>query len=287
MSYPYYPGCSLHSTACEYDISLKAVSDILGIELKEVKKWICCGASSAHQTSHLLALSLPAKNLAEVEKDNITEVLVPCAACYARFKNAKYELDNDPELLQDIREIISYPFENKVKILHPLEVLSNGMSTKIKQYVKKDLSKIKMVCYYGCLLTRPPKVMQFDTCEYPVSMDEILKDAGVEVLDWSYKTSCCGAALSLTKTEIILKLINDIFENAIDVGADAIVVACPLCHSNLDMRQDDTNKLFNRNFDIPIMYFTQVLGLAFGIKPEELSLNTHLVETDELLRKID
>ena len=144
-----------------------------------------------------------------------------------------------------------------------------------------------MVCYYGCLLTRPPKVMQFDTCEYPVSMDEILKDAGVEVLDWSYKTSCCGAALSLTKTEIILKLINDIFENAIDVGADAIVVACPLCHSNLDMRQDDTNKLFNRNFDIPIMYFTQVLGLAFGIKPEELSLNTHLVETDELLRKID
>jgi heterodisulfide reductase subunit B len=129
--------------------------------------------------------------------------------------------------------------------------------------------------------------MQFDICEYPVTMDEILKNAGVDVLDWSYKTACCGAALSLTKTDIILKLINDIFENAIDVGADAIVVACPLCHSNLDMRQNEANKLFNRNYNIPIMYFTQVLGLAFGLKPEELSLNTHLTDTDELIKKID
>jgi len=287
MMYPYYPGCSLHSTAREYDVSLKAVSDALGIELKEIKKWICCGASAAHQTSPLLAISLPAKNLAEVEKESIDEVLVPCAACYARFKTTKYELENDPELLQDIREIISYPFENKVKILHPLEILSNGMSTKIKQNVKKDLSGLKVVCYYGCLLTRPPKVMQFDTCEYPVSMDEILKNAGVEVLDWSYKTSCCGAALSLTKTEVILKLIDDIFENAKEVGADAIAVACPLCHSNLDMRQDESNKSFNRDHTIPIMYFTQVLGLAFGLKPEDLSLNTHLVDTDVLLSKID
>jgi heterodisulfide reductase subunit B len=285
--YPYYPGCSLHSTASEYDISLKAVSDVLGIELKEIKKWICCGASAAHQTSPLLAISLPAKNLAEVEKDNLEEVLVPCAACYARFKTTKYELEHNPELLQDINKIISYPFENKVKILHPLEILSNGMSTKIKQSVKNDLSGLKVVCYYGCLLTRPPKVMQFDTCEYPVSMDEILKNAGVDVLDWSYKTACCGAALSLTKTEIILKLIDDIFENAKGVGADAIVVACPLCHSNLDMRQDESNKSFNRDHTIPIMYFTQVLGLAFGLKPEDLSLNTHLVDTDVLLSKID
>lgn len=287
MMYSYFPGCSLHATACEYNISLKAVCKILGVELKEIKKWICCGASSAHPTSHLLALSLPAKNLAEVEKENLTEVLVPCAACYARFKTTKYELENSPELLQDISEIISYPFKNKVKILHPLEILRNGLLTEIKQYVKKDLSKIKMVCYYGCLLTRPPKVMQFDICEYPVSMDEILKNAGVNVLDWSYKTDCCGAALSMTKTEIVLRLINNIFENANDVGADAIVVACPLCHSNLDARQGEANKLFSKNYNIPIVYFTQVLGLAFGLKPEELSLNKHFINTDELIRKFD
>ena len=287
MMYPYYPGCSLHSTALEYDISLKAVSDVLGIELKEIKKWICCGASAAHQSSHLLAISLPAKNLAVVEKENMDEVLVPCAACYARFKTTKYELEKEPGLLEDVNKIISYPFENKVKVLHPLEILSNGMSTKIKEYVEKDLSGLKVVCYYGCLLTRPPKVMQFDTCEYPVSMDEILKNAGVDVLDWSYKTACCGAALSLTKTEIILKLIHDIFENAKEVGADAIAVACPLCHSNLDMRQDESNKSFSTDFNIPILYFTQVLGLAFGLTPEDLSLHTHLVETDELLSKIN
>ena len=196
-------------------------------------------------------------------------------------------MEKEPELLKDINEIISYPFKNKVKVLHPLEILSNGMSTKIKQYVKKDLSGLKVVCYYGCLLTRPPSVMQFDICEYPISMDKILKNAGVDVLDWSYKTSCCGAALSLTKTEIILKLIHNIFENAIEVGADAIAVACPMCHSNLDMRQDESNKLFNTDYNIPILYFTQVLGLAFGLTPEDLSLHTHLVETEGLLRKIN
>ena len=287
MNYPYYPGCSLHSTAREYDISLKAVCDVLGIELKEVKKWICCGASAAHQTSHLLAVSLPAKNLAEIEKENMDEVLVPCAACYARFKNTKYELEQNSELLQDINQIISYPFENKVKVVHPLEILSNGMAAQVKQQVKRDLSKLKVVCYYGCLLTRPPKIMQFDVCEYPMSMDQLLKEAGVEVLDWSYKTACCGAALSLTKTEIIYRLIDNIFENAKDVGADAIAVACPLCHSNLDMRQEESNQSFNRDHTIPIVYFTQVLGLAFGLSSEDLSLNTHLVETDELLSKVD
>lgn len=287
MKYPYYPGCSLHSTALEYDISFKAISDVLGIELKEIKNWICCGATPAHQTSPLLAISLPAKNLAEVEKENGDEVLVPCAACYASFKTTKFKLENNPELLQEINEIISYPFQNKVKILHPLEILSNGMSTKIKQNVKKDLSGLKVVCYYGCLLTRPPKIMQFDICEYPVSMDEVLKNAGVNVLDWSYKTTCCGATLSISKTEIIYKLIDDILENAKEVGADAIAVACPACHSNLDLRQEESNKLFNRDHTIPILYFTQILGLAFGLKSEDLSLHTHLVDTEELLRKIN
>jgi heterodisulfide reductase subunit B len=287
MMYPYYPGCALHSTALEYDVSLKAVSNILGIELKEIKKWICCGASPAHQSSPLLAVSLPAKNLAQVQKENFDEVLVPCAACYSSFKTTKYKLESNPELLQDINEIISYPFENKVKVVHPLEILSNSMSTKIKQNVKKDLSGFNVVCYYGCLLTRPPKIMQFDEFEYPVSMDEILKNAGVNVLDWSYKTACCGATLAISKTETIFKLIDEILENAKDVGADAIAVACPACHSNLDLRQDESNKLYNRDHTIPIMYFTQVLGLAFGLNAKELSLNTHLVETDELLSKIE
>ena len=287
MMYSYYPGCSLHATACEYDMSFKAVCKILGIELKEINKWICCGATAAHQTSHLLALSLSAKNLAEVEKENMAEVLVPCAACYSRFKTTKYELENNPQLLQEVSEIISYPLENKVKVAHPLEILSNGFTSEIKQHVKKDLSNIKMVCYYGCLLTRPPDIMQFDECEYPVSMDEILKNAGVNVIDWSYKTDCCGGALSLTKTEIILRLINNIFENAKEAGADAIAVACPLCHSNLDVRQYEAGKLVNREFNIPIVYFTQVLGLAFGLKPEELSMNKHFVNADELLSKID
>ena len=280
MKYPYYPGCSLHSTAREYDISLKAVSDKLGIELQEIRKWICCGASAAHQTSSLLALALPAKNLAEVEKDGVDEVLVPCAACFARFKTAKHELGKDPKLLEQVNSVIAQKFENKINVIHPLEILSNGMSDTIRQNVQKDLSGLKAVCYYGCLLTRPPKVMQFDDFEYPMSMDQILKNAGVKVLS-------AGASDWVVYPEHILKLIDDIFENAKAVGANAIAVACPLCHSNLDMRQVEANQLYSRAQTIPILYFTQVLGLAFGLTPQELSLNTHLVETDELLSMVD
>lgn len=287
MIYSYYPGCSLHSTAKEYDISLKAICPILGVELKEVKNWICCGASSAHVTSKLLSISLPTKSLAEVEKEGKDCVLVPCAACYSRLKTARYELENSPELLKDVSEIIGYPFKNEVKVLHPLEVFKNSDLVELtKKNIKKDLSKLKVVCYYGCLLTRPPKVMQFDESEYPLSMDEILENIGVTVLDWSYKTDCCGASLALTKSEIVLRLINNIFENAKAVGAEAIAVGCTLCHTNLDTRQEEVNKVYNKNYNLPILFFTQILGLALGIEAKELSLNTHFVSPDELLSKI-
>jgi len=287
MIYSYYPGCSLDGTAKEYNLSLKAICPVLGIELKEVKDWICCGATSAHQTSHLLSVSLPAKSLAEVEKEGLDEVVVPCAACFQRLKTARYELENSPELLKDVSVIIDYPFENKVKVLHPLEIFSSSNVLELaKRNIKKDLSKLKVVCYYGCLLTRPPKVMQFDNYEYPMSMDEILSRIGVTVLDWSYKTDCCGASLALTKSEIVLRLINNIFENAEAVGADAIAVGCTLCHTNLDTRQEEAKKVYNKNYNLPIFFFTQLMGLAFGMSAKELSLHTHFVSPDKLLSKI-
>lgn len=285
MIYAYYPGCSLHSTGREYDLSLRVVCEQIGIELKELDHWICCGTSAAHQTSSLLTVSLPAKNIAEAEKLNLTELLVPCAACYSRFKTALHHLQKDPTLIKKVEGILNYRFENKVKILHPLEVFKEERIRKIiKSKIKRDLSGLNVVCYYGCLLTRPPKVMQFDVCEYPMTMDEILGEAGVRVLDWSYKTDCCGASLSLTKSEIVLRLANNILENAQAVGAAAIVVACPLCQANLDTRQDEVNRVYQRNYNLPILYFTQVLGLAFGIEAKRLGLQKHFVAADELLK---
>ena len=286
MKYSYFPGCTYHSTGQEYDKSLKAVCSVLEIELQDVNNWICCGSSSAHTTSKLLSISLPIQNISEVEKDGLSEVVIPCVGCYSRFKRSVYEVENNPVLLKDVSEVIEYQFQNKVKILNPLEIFKNGMKEKIKDKIKKDLSKIKMVCYYGCVLTRPPKVMQFDEFEYPTSMDEILKNSGVDILDWSYKTDCCGVSLSLTKSDIVLRLVNEILENASEVGADAIAVACPLCHANLDTRQEEVNDLYKKKYNLPILYFTQVMGLAFGFGIKELSLNKHFVIPEKLLKRL-
>ena len=287
MKYGYYPGCSLHSTSSEYDISMKEICKKLGIELEEIKNWICCGTSPAHSTSKLLSVALPAQNLAQAEKQKLDEVAVPCASCFSRLKTAVHEIENNSGLATEINQIIEYSFQKKIKVLHPLEIFNSKVDKDIiKKNVVKDMSKINMVCYYGCLLTRPPKVMQFDICEYPQSMDNLLKLVGINTLDWAYKTDCCGGSFALTRTEIVLKLCRDILEEAKLIGADGIAVACPLCQANLDTRQNEINKEYKTNYDLPILYFTQLMGLSFGISPEELGLNKHLVDAKDILNKV-
>ena len=276
MKYAYYPGCSLHSTGIEYDISLKAVCKALSIEIEEPKGWICCGSSPAHTINHLLSIALPIKNLSLVEEMGAEEVLVPCAACFSRFKKALYEIEHRPEMMNEVEEVIDSSFQNRVKVVHPLEFFRDNIET-VTSRIKKDLSGLKVVCYYGCLLTRPPKVMQFDDPGYPMVMDELMRSVGIETLDWSYKTDCCGASFSLTETDIVLKLSHDILEEARLVGADGIVTACQLCQANLDMRQQEIEDKYKAKYDLPIFFFTQLMGLALGIEEKKLALNRHLV----------
>ena len=196
MKYGYYPGCCMHSTAPEYQSSLEAVCGKLGIELQEVAGWICCGTSPAHSTSRLLSLALPLENLRLAEAMELAEVVAPCASCFARLKVARHESNTDPELAEQLSEVLDAPVPTKIEVLHPLEILSNGVD--IRAAVERELPALKVVCYYGCLLTRPPDAMQFDDCEYPMSMDRCLRDAGIETLDWARKTDCCGGALVLS-----------------------------------------------------------------------------------------
>ena len=281
--FAYYPGCSLHSTGAEYDLSLKATSSKLDIVLDEVKDWVCCGSSAAHPTNFSLSVSLPIYNLNKVEKEGKNEVIVPCAACFSRFKIALHEISNSSKTNEKVSKIIGSEFNNSVKVIHPLEIFENG---NIKKNIKKDLSKLKVVCYYGCLLTRPSKIMQFDEPEYPMSMDRILTSAGINALDWGYKTDCCGASFSLTRVDIVLELTKNILEDAKQNGASAIAVACPLCHANLDTRQNEVNKKYNTDYNLPVFYFTQLIGLAFGIGADELGLNKHLVDPMPVLEVI-
>ncbi|MHC4166447.1 MAG: CoB--CoM heterodisulfide reductase iron-sulfur subunit B family protein [Planctomycetota bacterium] len=279
--YAYYPGCSLHSTGSEYDVSFRAVCDKLGIGLEEVRGWVCCGTSPAHCTSKLLSLALPFENLCLADEMGMKDVVAPCAACFARLKTAQYEAAEDAKIAGQISEALEKKLPESINVLSPLEIFRNGQD--ISKAVTRQLSELKVVCYYGCLLTRPSKVMQFDECEYPMEMDNLLRSLGITTLDWSYKTDCCGGALAMTRTDVVLKLTRDILDEAKAVGANAIAVGCPLCHVNLDTRQEEVEAEHGVSYGLPIFYFTQLMALAFGVPSDKLGLQKHFVSADGLL----
>jgi heterodisulfide reductase subunit B len=274
----------MHSTGPEYEMSLKAVCEKLAIELQEVAGWICCGTSPAHSTSRLLSLALPMENLRLAEEQGLGEITAPCAACFARLKVAHHEYTTDSETAELLGQVFDGPLPMSVTILHPLEILSNG--AEIRAAVERELPALRVVCYYGCLLTRPPRAMQFDECEYPMSMDACLRAAGIETLDWARKTDCCGGALVLSETDVALKLTHDLLEEAKAVGANAFAVACPLCQATLDMRQAEIEKRYQASYGFPVFYFTQLMGLAFGIPAERLGIHNHFVAAEPLLSAV-
>ena len=288
MKYAYYPGCSLHSTAQEFDTSLKAVCDKLGVELAEVEDWVCCGSTAAHNVSKLMAASLPMANLALLPRMNLEEVIVPCAECFSKLKMAQYNVKNDKKLRRDVVEVIHKDCNLEAKVLHPLSIFSEEpLISKIPTLVERDLSGLRVACYYGCLLIRPPKVTQFDNAENPEIMDKVLSAAGITTLDWSHKTICCGASFALSKPDIVVNLSHNIIQDAKSAGADAIAVACPMCHANLDTRQDDMEKTNGTHPNMPILYFTQLMGCSFGISPRELLINRHLTDAESIFESAE
>ncbi len=286
MKIAYYPGCSLHSTGIEYDISTRKVCDLMGIELVELKDWICCGSSPAHQCDELMSLALPVKNLAlTVQTDNLKEVCVPCASCYSRLKFAQNKMA-DENLKKNVEQVIDAKYPEGIRVLHMLDVVveKTGIDA-IKGKVVKSLNGTKIACYYGCLMTRPPKTTGKNQFENPTDMESVMEALGAEPLDWNMKTFCCGASFALTQTEVVLELTRRILVDAVSAGAQAISVGCPLCHVNLDGRQNQINKKFDTNFNVPIFYFTELMGLAFGIEAKELDIYKHITEVEDFLKE--
>jgi heterodisulfide reductase subunit B2 len=269
----YFPGCSAHGTAEEFDHSVKLLMHKFEVELQDIPDWNCCGASSAHYLNEELSIALPARNLQNAKPLGNDIIAIPCASCYSRMKNAAVHLsseetnkegDNKSNTLPKIESILQYIFD---------EV---GIET-IKPMVVRPLSGLKVACYYGCLLTRPTAVTDFDSPEYPVSMDKIITALGAEAVDYDFKTECCGASYSIAATDVVYELTGKIINNALEAGANVIAVACPLCQSNLDMRQKVSGKLMHKEFNIPVVYFTQLMGLSFGYTPEELEFSKNFV----------
>ena len=281
MSYAFFPGCSMEGTAHDYQKSTVAVSKTLGLELPEIPGWICCGSTSAHQTDVLLSIALPAKNLAAAGGQTVA---VGCAACYSRLKTANHEIANNPELRKTVAGVVGQDYDGKTEILHLLEIMARDVGMKkIAEATKKPLKGIKVVTYYGCLLSRPPEVTQFDDPENPTLMDQVLEAAGATILEWPHKTECCGAGYSITDVAIVKRLTREILAMAKAAGADCIATACPLCQMNLDLRQKDTEKASGEQFNLPVFYFTQLLGLAFGLSRKDLGLRSLVVSPNKLL----
>ena len=286
MKYGYFPGCVLSSIGYDYHLSLKYVMKALGIDLVEVKDWVCCGASSAHATSHLLSIALPVLNLSHAEKEQLDKLIAPCPACLSRFKAANAELEHDAGLKNDIWKVLDHKYRGKVKVYHPLEVFVEMGVQKIREKIRKKLKGLKVACYYGCLLTRPPQIAQFDNAENPQSMDILVRALGAETMDWSFKTECCGAVMALPQSDMVLKLSNDILRHAKEAGATAIAVACPLCQANLDGRQGQIEETYDTRYGIPILYFTQLMGLALGALPQEVGIQKLITSPQDVLGPI-
>jgi heterodisulfide reductase subunit B len=279
----YYPGCSLHSMAVEFQMSTEAAAEILGLELVEPKGWTCCGSSPAHKLNPDDALRMPLENLGLVERTGFDEVAVPCAACFSRFRAAQHEIREDSALKRRMDDAIGYEFQDTVEVSSLVDVMAERVGIEaIAGEVQQPLAGLKVVCYYGCLLTRPPGIAGVPHHEYPLNMDRVVAALGAEALDWDGKTRCCGAGLAATVPELALELCRWLIDQARAVGADCVAVACPLCHANLDGRQLQMPDLVDM---MPIVYFTQLMALAFGQEPRAAGLHKNLVDTLPLLRE--
>lgn len=280
MSYSFYPGCSAHSTGLEYGLSTRATFQHLGLELEELAKWNCCGASSAHALGHhILSLALPARNLA-IAQETGRDLVTACAACFSRLKGADHTLRNDPEVRDEVESVVGFKFTGEVTVRPVLAVLYEDCGLeKITAHVQRPLTGLKIVTYYGCLLVRPPEVTQFDDPDDPQVMTELLRAVGAEVKPWSYATDCCGAGLSLSRSDIVYSLVDRLTERAQEAGADAMATSCPLCQTNLEMRQSSKSKM-------PVFFFTELLGLAFGLPEVKNWWTKHLIDPRPLLRSV-
>jgi heterodisulfide reductase subunit B len=268
-------------------MSLRAVAPHFGLELEEPQDWVCCGTSSAHATSRTLSAALPLFNINLVARSGHSEVLVPCAACFARFKHALHEVGEPGPAADEVERVLGEKPAMSVSPVHPLQVFDKLFEEGGGGgFAVRDLSGLVVACYYGCLLTRPPDVMRFDLCEYPMSMDRIVRACGARPIDWSFKTDCCGASFSLTRTEIVHELTAKILADAKAHGANCIAVACSLCHANLDARQPEIEAKTGKTFGLPVLYFTQIIGLALGLPLRQLGLDRHIVPTTPLLSGI-
>lgn len=278
----YYPGCSLEATAIDYAESIQGVAGLLGIELREVDDWNCCGASAAHSLDHRVALNLGARNLALAAKGP-QPVVVPCALCFNRLKSVQHELaQDDSGVIAEIAALGKGYAEVEVVELNSF-LTSQAMIDRMADMANTSLAHLRPVCYYGCQGQRPPKITGHSSHENPDSLDRLLAALGAEVIDWPFKTDCCGASHSLARPDLVHTLVGKLYQEAQLRGANCIVTGCQMCQANLDLYQSEIAAELGVEVDLPVFYFTELVGFALGHPKTPRWLARHMVDPLPLL----
>lgn len=286
MRYAYYPGCSLHTGAKEFDMSWRAVCEPLGIELVEMPDWSCCGTVHATTVGRVLAVTLAARNLVIAETMGL-DIVAPCSGCYKNLRTANEALKDETELKANVNTSLSSQFQGSIAVRHPLYIIVEDIGLEALTEPPRPLHGLRVAPYYGCVLTRPALPDPVDGPEDPQGMDRLLETLGAEVVPYHpAKTKCCGGAVLLSHQDVALDLTGELLKEAKDVGAQCLAVACPMCQMALDAYQSQVERRLRESLDLPILYFTQLLGLALGIDERRLGLNRLVVSPGRALAGI-
>jgi len=289
MEIGYYPGCTLKQSSGLYDIQTRSIMNALGVHLHELKDWNCCGATSAAKVDDFLAIAMPARNLGIADQMGLTEMVIPCSACYSKTLVARHRLLDDPDLTHTINKDLARKITGKTKIVSILEVLlSFYRSGDLAKHIVKKCKGLTPVCYYGCMMTRfPYPVPISDDVENPQSMEIILKAIGIQSVDWNDKTSCCGASATINDKETSLSLMAQIMKDALKSGANCFVVSCPMCQLNLDAYQNEFCEMNDIQERLPVYFITELLGLSMGMSLKNLQVNRHFIDGIGLLKELE
>lgn len=293
MKFGYYPGCSLSRSAKPYDDSTRAIASALGLELEEIEDWNCCGATEYFSIQRLPAYALVARNLALAAKQGGFEKLTaPCSACYLNLRKTDHLMGKHADLANRTNEALAaggLAYQpGSLEIRHLLDVIVNDVGLEaIAERVTTPLSGLRVAPYYGCLIVRPEfENGKSDNPEYPVHLDLLLDTLGAEVVDFPMKAHCCGGHMTQISSETAFELIRRILRNADEYEADVIVTICPMCQLNLDAFQPQVNRHFRTDYRLPVLYFTQLIGLAIGMEPAQLGIGKEIISSKKVLARI-
>ena len=283
--FAYYPGCSLEKMAASYHVSTMETARVLGVELEEIEDWNCCGATAYFHVDEILATTLSARNLAMAEQQGLN-LVAPCSGCFKNMYFANMSLKQDKDLADHVNyalEADGLKFNGSIDVNHIIDVYVNEVGLgEIKKHVTRPLKNLKVAPYYGCQLVRPRKTDE--NVEDPRFFEDLLTTIGATPVNYTMRLRCCGASLIVTNKKAALSMVRSLLQTAEDAGADVIATACPLCQINLELYQTEVNREFGTNLSMPVLYFTQLLGLAFGISAKKLGIGTEVVPTDDVLR---